>query len=122
VSKIKTRLKGKTLLQGSKHVIWDPIVAEIVKFGVYLNFINDKDNMSTIARNRCVVINEILAKKPLEWTQNAIDLLNVVPTVELQTIGVKDMTALIISAKRIIAKHNLLGSVLNKAMQMEHNI
>jgi hypothetical protein len=45
-----------------------------------------------------------------------------VPTADLQTIGVKDRTALIIWARRIIAKHNLLRSVQNKAMQMEHNI
>jgi hypothetical protein len=45
-----------------------------------------------------------------------------VPTVDLQTIGVKDRTALIIWAKRIIAKHNLLKSVQNIAMQMEHSI
>jgi hypothetical protein len=35
---------------------------------------------------------------------------------------VKDRTALIISARRIISKHNLLRSVQNKAMQMEHSI
>jgi hypothetical protein len=44
------------------------------------------------------------------------------PLIDLQTIGVKDKTALIIWARRIIAKHNLLKSVQNKAMQMEHNI
>jgi hypothetical protein len=74
------RLKGKTLLQGDKHVIWDAIAAEAAKFRVYLNFINDKDNMATMARSRCTVVNETLAKKPSEWAQNAIDLLNYVPT------------------------------------------
>jgi FtsZ-binding cell division protein ZapB len=122
VNKLKTRLKGKTLLQGAKHVIWDAIAVEVAKFRVYLNFIDDKDNMVVTAQNKCVVVNEILAKKPSEWAQNAIDLLNVVPTAELQTIGVKDRTTLIISARRIIAKHNLLGSVWNKAVQMEYNI
>jgi hypothetical protein len=122
VSKLKTRLKGKTLLQGAKHVIWDVIAAEAAKFRVYLNFINDKDSVAATARSRCVVVNEVLAKKPSEWAQNAIDLLNFVPTVDLQTIGVKDRTALIISARKIITKHNLLRSVQNKALQMEHNI
>jgi predicted transcriptional regulator len=81
VNKLKTRLKGKVLLQGDKHVIWDAIAVEAAKFRVYLNFINDKDNMAITARNRCTVINETLAKKPSEWAQNAIDLLNFVPTV-----------------------------------------
>jgi hypothetical protein len=107
----KTRLKGKTLLQGAKHVIWDAIVAEVAKFKVYLNFIDDKDNMVVTAWNKCAVINEVLAKKPSEWAQNAIDLLNAIPTADLQIIGVKDRTALIISSRRIIAKHKLLGSV-----------
>ena len=92
VNKIKTRLKGKTLLQGAKHVIWDAIAAEVAKFRSYLNFINDKDNMAATARNSYAVVNEVLAKKPLEWAQNAIDLLNVIPSTDRQTISVKDMT------------------------------
>jgi hypothetical protein len=122
VSKLNTRLKGKTLLQGAKHVISNVIAAKVVKFGVSLNFINDKDSVVAMARSMCIVVNEVLAKKPSEWAQNAIDLINYVPTVDLQTIGVKDMTALIIWARRIIAKHNLLRSFQNKAMQIEHTI
>jgi hypothetical protein len=49
VRKLKMRLKGKTLLQRAKHVIWDVIATEAAKFRVYLNFINDKDNMATMA-------------------------------------------------------------------------
>ena len=37
VNKKKTRLKGKTLLQGAKNVIWDDIATEATKFRVYLN-------------------------------------------------------------------------------------
>jgi cell division protein FtsB len=96
VSKLKNRLKGKTLLQGAKHVIWDVIAAEAAKFRVYLNFINDKDSVAATTQSRCVVVNEVLAKKPSEWAQNVIDLLNYVPTSYLQTIGVKDRIALII--------------------------
>jgi hypothetical protein len=122
VNKPKTRLKGKTLLQGAKHVIWDAIAAEAAKFRVYLNFVNDKDIVTITARSRCIVVNEKLVKKPSEWAQNAIDLLNSVPTAELHTIGVKDRTALIIWARRIIAKHNLLKSVQTKAAQIEQSI
>ena len=66
VNKLRTKLKGKMLLQGAKHVIWDVIAADITKFRVYLNFINDKDNMAGTSWNRCVVVNEILAKNPSE--------------------------------------------------------
>jgi hypothetical protein len=122
VNKMKMRLKGKVLLQGDKHVIWDDISAEAAKFRVYLNFINDKDSMATTTRSRCTVLNETLAKKPSEWEQNAINLMNFVPTSKLQTIGVKDRTSLIIWARRIIAKHNFLKSVQTKAVQMELGI
>jgi hypothetical protein len=103
-------------------VIWDTIATEAAKLRVYLNFINDKDSVDATNQRSCIVVNEVLTKKPLEWAQNAIDLLNSVPTDDLQTIEVKDRTALIILAMRIITKHNLLRSVQNKAMQMEHNI
>jgi uncharacterized protein YlxW (UPF0749 family) len=33
VNKLKTRLKGKGILEGSKHVIWDDVVVEAAKFG-----------------------------------------------------------------------------------------
>jgi len=114
VDKLKTRLKGKVILQGSKHVIWDSITAKDVNFRVYLNFINDKDSMDITTRRKCTIVNETLEKKPSEWAQNAINMLNSIPTVELQTIGVKDRTTLNIWARRIISKYNFLKSVQTK--------
>jgi hypothetical protein len=78
--------------------------------------------MVVTTRNKCIVVNATLAKKPLEWAQNAITLLNFVPTIELRTIGVKEITTLIIWAKRIISKHKFLKSVQTKAVQMEQSI
>ena len=78
--------------------------------------------MAITARRRCTVVNETLAKKPSEWAQNAINLLNSIPTVELQPIRVKDIIALIIWAMRVISKHNLLKSVQTKATQMEKSV
>jgi hypothetical protein len=96
IYKLKMILKGKGPLQGAKHIIWDSVATEAAKFKVYLNFINDKDNMAIKARSRCTVVNETLAKKPSIWTQNSINLLKSIHTVELHTIGVKDKTTLII--------------------------
>jgi hypothetical protein len=87
-----------------------------------LNFINEKDSMVITTRSRCTVVNETRAKKPSEWAQNAINLLISIPTVELQTIRVKDRTTLIIWARRVITKHNLLKSIQTKAIQMEQSI
>ena len=99
IDKLKMRLRGKGLLWGGKHIIWDSIVVEAGKFEVCLNFINDKDSIAITTRSRCTIVNETLAKKPSEWAQNAINLLNSIPTIELQTIGVKDRTTLIIWAR-----------------------
>jgi len=109
-------------LQGDKHIIWDSIAVEASKLRVYLNFINDKDIIDITARSRCTVVNETLAKKPSEWAQNAINLLNSIPTIDLQTIGVKDKTTLIIWTRRVIAKHNLLKSVQTKETRMEQSV
>jgi hypothetical protein len=122
VNKLKTRLKGKVLLQGDKHVIWDDVSTEVAKFSVYLNFINDKDSMAITSRRRCIVVNETLAKKTSEWAQKTINLLNFLPIADLQTIGVKDRTALIVWARRIITKHNFLKYVQTKFVQMEQSI
>jgi hypothetical protein len=83
------RLKGKELLQGAKHVIWDSIVVEAAKFRVYLNFINDKDSMAITARSRCTIVNETLVKNPSEWAQNAINLLNLFPLLNFRPLGSK---------------------------------
>jgi hypothetical protein len=122
INKLNSRLRGKILLQGDKHIIWDYISIEAAKFRSYLNFVNDKDNIAITTRHRCTILNDTLSKNPSEWAQNAINLLNSVPSTDLQTIGVKDRTALIIWARRIIAKHNLLKSVTNKATQMEQTV
>jgi hypothetical protein len=122
VGKLKTRLKGKGILQGAKHIIWDSVVVEAAKFRVYLNLIEKKYSMDITARSRCTVVNETLEKNPSEWAHNTINLLNSVHTTELQTIGVKDNTTLIIWAMRIIAKNNLLKLVQIKAAKMEQSI
>jgi len=122
VNKLKMRLRGKGLLQGAKHSIWDSIIAEAVKFRVYLNFINDKDIMVITTRSRCTVVNETLEKKPSEWAQNAINLINSIPTAKIHTIGVKYRTTFMIWARRVIAKNNLLKLVQTKATQMEQSV
>jgi hypothetical protein len=108
------RLKGKGMLQVAKHIIEDSIVVEVANFIVYFNFINDKDNIAITSKRRCTIVNETLAKKPSEWAQNAINILKSIPTVDLQTIGVKYITTLIIWVRRVIVKHNLLESFQTK--------
>ena len=113
-NKLKVRLRGKGLLQGAKHIIWDSVAIEVAKFISYLNFIKDRDNIAITTRHKCTFVNENLAKNTSEWAHNALNLLNFAPTIDLQTIGVKDRTTLIIWARRVITKDNLLKSVQTK--------
>ena len=87
-----------------------------------MNFVSDKDNIAITTMHRCIIVNETLAKNPSKWAQNAINLLNSVPPVDLHTIGVKYRISLIIWARRIISKHNLSKLILNKATQMEQSV
>jgi SMC interacting uncharacterized protein involved in chromosome segregation len=41
INKLNSILRGKSLLQGAKHIIWDSISVEATKFRSYLNFVND---------------------------------------------------------------------------------
>ena len=75
-----------------------------------------------MAKQRCKVINETLSKRPTEWAQNVVNLLNIVPSSSLQIIGVKDRTTLTIWARIIITKHNLSNSVQNKVAQLEKSV
>jgi FtsZ-binding cell division protein ZapB len=54
VNNLKTRLRGKGLLQGAKHIIWDSIVVEAAKFRVYLCNIPDIKSMQN--RNKMLAM------------------------------------------------------------------
>ena len=41
--KLTKQLTGKLALQGARHLIWDMIIAEVVKLRPYLNYILDKE-------------------------------------------------------------------------------
>jgi FtsZ-binding cell division protein ZapB len=58
MNKLNARLKGKRLLQGAKHIIWDSISVEVTKLRAYLNYVNDEDDIAVLAKQRCKVINE----------------------------------------------------------------
>jgi FtsZ-binding cell division protein ZapB len=122
VSKLKSRIKGKVPLQGAKHLLWDSLAVDITKFRQYLNFVDDKSIVASTTLHRCVIVNETLLKRPLEWAQNAINLLNAVSNAYLQTIGVKDRTVVIVCARKIIGKHNHMRNVRSKAEKIEQNV
>jgi hypothetical protein len=68
IDNLKMILRGKILLQGSKHIIWDSIATESTKFRVCLIFINDKDNMAITSKSRCTIVNETVITEILSAT------------------------------------------------------
>jgi hypothetical protein len=83
INKLNSILRGKDLLQGAKHIIWDFVTAKATKFRSYLNFVNDKDNIAITDKNRCIVVNDTLSKNPFEWAKNGINILNSILPVDL---------------------------------------
>ena len=57
-------------------------------------------------------------RKPADSTHNSINFLNTLSEEELKTMGIKDMTAVINWARKIIEKHHHIESVQAKADQM----
>jgi len=73
IDKMKIRLRGKIILEGTNNIILDSILAKVTKFRVYLNFINDKYNIF-------ITVNETMKNNPSKWEKNAINILNSIPT------------------------------------------
>ena len=87
-----------------------------------MNFFNVKSAIARKSIHRCTLVNEKLQKRPLETTPNAINLLNEISNTHLQTLGVKDITTIIVWSKRIIGKHNHMKNVQSKEDQMRQNV
>ena len=118
INELKDIITGKISLQGAKHLIWDALSVEITKFRSYLNYIDDKGVIENVAFQRCKVVNETLDKNPLEISQNTTDFLNTLTYEDMQEMGIKDKTAIIIWARKTIGKHDHVKNVQDKANQM----
>jgi hypothetical protein len=115
-------MKRKTPLQGEKHILWDSLVEDITKFRQYLNFVDDKSLVARKSLHGCTIVNETLLKRPLEITQNAINLINEISSAHLQTLRVKDRTIVTIWVRKIIGKLSQMRNVQPKADQMKQNV
>ena len=118
VAKLKTKLNGKTLLQGAKHSLWDTLVVDITKFKKYLNFFGDKNVVAIASLLKYTIVNEILLRRYCEKTQNVINFLNSTSNVQLQTLGVKDRISIIVWDRKIIENHKHMRNVRVKVEQM----
>ena len=54
----------------------DVLIAEAAKLRPYLDFILDKEIFRQEARNNFMMVKQVLNKKPIDTTNNAISFLN----------------------------------------------
>ena len=59
-----------------------------------------------MAFQSCKVVKENMDKKPLNTTQNSIDLLNTLTYEEMEEMGIRGQLEIILWARRFINKHN----------------
>ena len=94
---------------------WDTLSVEITKFRHYLNFIGDENALVNLAAQRLKLANETMENKSLNTTHNAVNFLKSLTYQNLQDIGIKDMIAIILWAKKFINKHQLMKVVQEKS-------
>ena len=111
LAKCKIKLKGKNALQGANHSLWDTLVVDITKFRQYFNPVEEKNVVAITALQKCTIVNETLSRRSCETYQNAINFLNLVSNVQLETLGAKDKTAIIVGARKVIEKHKHMRNV-----------
>ena len=116
------KLIDQLSIQGAKHIIWGKISAKLTKFWEYIVLIDGKISLAIMAQAKSQIIKEYLHKKPINKPHNTINFMNQISNTTLATIGVIYMFAIIIWAKKILEKHNLLNKVLDKEKQMEEEV
>ena len=62
VDKQKRKLKGKLQLQGTRHLLWDKISVEVDNLWEYVNYIQDKRDLSYSILTKCKVVDEVYKK------------------------------------------------------------
>ena len=82
-----------------------------------MNHVDDNNVIANTILQRCKVMNETLKKKPLETTQNTVNFLNTLNRIDMQALGIKDRTVIIIWTRKIIGKHHHVKNVQAKEEQ-----
>ena len=118
LEELKEKCIGKVPLQGAKHIIWDTLTIEITKFRHYLSFIDDLCTVTELAQQKLKLVNEHMARRPLSTAQNTLNFLNSLSYQKLHDMGIKDRISIVLSAKKIIQKHQLMKTVQDKSDEL----
>ena len=57
-------------------MIWDEIIKEASRFRLYLDYVVDQENALMCSREKVVVVKHALHKKPIQVTQNVVNVLS----------------------------------------------
>ena len=106
-------------MQGAIHLIWDMIIAKVVKIRPYLNYITEKEMVINAARQSCTTVKEALNKNTVDTTNNTTNFLNTLVEEDLRTMGIKDM---ITWARKVVGKHQHIEIVQGKIDIMQHQV
>ena len=79
---------------------------------------NDKNVIVDLALQRCKLVNENLDKKPLDNAQNVVNFLKTLTYEDMQEMEIRDRLAIILWARKLVNKHNLVKVVQEKENHM----
>ena len=109
-------------LQGAKHILWDELIKAGASFRQQLVMIEEQEQALEAAVIKCKVVDEHLMKKSHEVAQNAIDFLKRASGTDLITLGVKNRTAILITARKVLTKYNYQQSVRSKVADIKTEV
>ena len=106
VYKLRQKATGVLPLEGAKHLLWDELMADIHAFRPQLMIVEEHNKALITASNKCKLAEEKLMNKTQEIAQNAINFLSKAPSSQLQTLKVKNRTASLVDARKVLQKYN----------------
>ena len=118
VSKLRKKASGVLPLEGAKHLLWDELIVDLYAFRPQLMIVEEHNKALAVASNKCKLADEKLINKTQETAQNAINFLSKASSSELQILRVKNRTAVLVDARKVLKKYTLLNSVREKMSQI----
>ena len=109
-------------LQGARHLIWDQIIVESSKLRPFLDFISSQENALTEAKKKVSIVQGELNKILAEVANNAIEFLRSFSNDLVDRYGIQNIVSIIWGARKVIAEHSMLETVLSKIGIKEHKV
>jgi len=88
----------------------------------YLDFNIDKDIVTQAARKNVLMVKQVLNKKPIDTTNNAIKFLNNLTEEEIKKENIQDRFLVVTWARKVVNKCHHLETVQAKIDDMHYQI